>query len=48
MEKINELRRIPAHPTESRNYRKDDFEYIEYVYQKLITKTSIDFRGSTA
>lgn len=48
MEKINELRRIPTHPTESRNYRKDDFEYIEYVYQKLITKTSIDFRGSTA
>ncbi len=32
MEKVNELRRIPAHPTESRHYKIEDFEYLDYIY----------------
>ena len=35
MEKINELRRIPAHPTESRSYRVEDFGYLDYIYGEL-------------
>lgn len=35
MERINELRRISAHPTERRHYKIEDFEYIDYVYQQL-------------
>jgi len=35
MERINELRRISAHPTERRHYRVEDFEYIDFVYQEL-------------
>lgn len=35
MDRINELRRIPAHPTESRRYKKDDFAYIDYIHNRL-------------
>jgi len=35
MEKVNELRRIPAHPTESRSYRVEDFDYLDYIYSEL-------------
>ena len=35
MDRINELRRIPAHPTESRRYKKDDFAYIGYIHNRL-------------
>lgn len=35
MDRINELRRIPAHPTESRRYKKDDFKYIDYIHNQL-------------
>ncbi len=35
MERINELRRIPAHPTEGRRYRAVDFEYIDFVHSEL-------------
>ena len=35
MNRINELRRIPAHPTESRRYKKDDFKYIDYIHNQL-------------
>jgi DNA sulfur modification protein DndB len=35
MERINELRRISAHPTERRHYKIEDFEYIDYVYDQL-------------
>lgn len=41
MERVNELRRIPAHPTESRHYKSEDFEYLDYIYgeftQRLAT-----------
>jgi len=32
MERINELRRIPGHPSEKRRYKLEDFEYIEYIH----------------
>lgn len=35
MERINELRRISAHPTERRHYKIEDFEYIDYIYGRL-------------
>jgi len=35
MERINELRRIPAHATEKRHYKTSDFEYIDYVYDEF-------------
>jgi DNA sulfur modification protein DndB len=44
MDRINALRRIPAHATEKRNYRVEDFDYIDFIYDKLldnITKNEI-------
>lgn len=38
MDKINELRRIPAHPTESRKYKPEDFAYIAFIYDELIRR----------
>jgi hypothetical protein len=38
MDRINKLRRISAHPTARRCYQSDDFEYIEYVYQQLMSR----------
>ena len=35
MERVNELRRIPAHATAMRTYKIDDFDYIDYVYSQL-------------
>ena len=35
MIRINELRRIPAHPTESRRYKKSDFNYIDFIHREL-------------
>ena len=40
MERINELRRISAHATESRAYRLEDFEYIDYVYSELTRRVA--------
>jgi DNA sulfur modification protein DndB len=36
LDRINELRRIPGHPSEKRTYKSSDFEYIEFVYQELL------------
>ncbi|KHK64252.1 DGQHR domain-containing protein [Pseudomonas frederiksbergensis] len=38
MEKINELRRIPAHATAQRTYKLEDFDYIDYVHLQLETR----------
>jgi DNA sulfur modification protein DndB len=38
MERINELRRISAHATESRRYSVDDFAYIDFVFKSLWDK----------
>lgn len=35
MESINELRRIPAHATESRHYKLEDYQYIDYIYDEF-------------
>ena len=35
MERINELRRIPAHPTEKRRYKASDFDYIDYIHERV-------------
>jgi DGQHR domain-containing protein len=38
MDKINELRRIPAHATAQRTYKIEDFDYIDYVHTQLETR----------
>jgi hypothetical protein len=38
MERVNELRRIPAHATEKRNYKAADFEYIDFVYDEFMQR----------
>lgn len=35
IDRINELRRIAAHPSKERHYRLEDFEYIDYIYIEL-------------
>jgi DNA sulfur modification protein DndB len=35
MERINELRRIPAHPARERKYKVEDFEYIDFVHDEF-------------
>lgn len=35
MDRINELRRIPAHPSRERHYKVEDFDYIDYIYGEL-------------
>lgn len=35
MERINELRRIPAHATEKRHYKVEDFDYIEFIHEEF-------------
>lgn len=38
MERINELRRIPAHATENRVYKASDFEYIDFIYDEFMRR----------
>ena len=38
MERVNELRRIPAHPARERKYKVEDFEYINFIYEELMTR----------
>ncbi len=40
MERINELRRIPAHATEKRHYKMADYEYIDFIYEEFISRIS--------
>ncbi|MCC4590179.1 DGQHR domain-containing protein [Xanthomonas campestris pv. cannae] len=35
MERVNELRRIPAHAAEQRNYKGEDFAFLDKVYSLL-------------
>ncbi len=37
MDRINELRRIPAHATEKRSYKMADFEYLDFVYDEFVS-----------
>jgi len=38
MDRISELRRIPAHPTEKRHYKVEDFDYIDFIYEEFISR----------
>ncbi len=38
MERINELRRIPAHATESRHYKILDFDYIDFIHEEFLNR----------
>lgn len=38
MLRINELRRIPAHPARERHYKVEDFQYIDFVHDELIRR----------
>jgi hypothetical protein len=38
MDRINELRRIPGHPAKERHYRIEDFQYIDFVYDELMSR----------
>lgn len=38
LERVNELRRISAHPTRERGYKLPDFEYIDYVHRTLMER----------
>ena len=35
MEKFNELRRIPSHPSGGRTYTEEDYEFIKYIKEEL-------------
>ena len=35
MDRINELRRISAHPTESRKYSSEDFAFLDWLYEQI-------------
>ena len=45
MDRINELRRIPAHPAKERRYKVEDFQYIDFVYDEL-TRRLADGRSN--
>lgn len=38
MLRINELRRIPAHPAKERKYKVEDFEYIDYIHAQFMSR----------
>jgi DGQHR domain-containing protein len=38
MERINELRRIPAHPARERKYKVEDFQYIDLIHDELMKR----------
>ena len=38
MDKFNELRRIPAHPSAQRPYTQDDYEFLDWLGKKLDVK----------
>ena len=38
MERLSELRRIPAHPSDKRHYKVEDFEYIDYMHGEFFPR----------
>ncbi|MEO0509697.1 MAG: DGQHR domain-containing protein [Verrucomicrobiota bacterium] len=40
MERVNELRRKPAHATEMRQYKLNEFEYIDFIYEEFVGRIS--------
>jgi hypothetical protein len=47
MERVNELRRIPAHPSERRHYKVEDFDYIDYIYEEFFRRLKEAERNPT-
>ena len=47
MERINELRRIPAHATEQRRYKAEDIEYIDWVFYEFTYRLEAAGRDTT-
>jgi len=43
MERVNELRRIPAHATEKRQYKSNDFDYIDFIYEEFTKRMNESF-----
>jgi len=41
MQRLNKIRRIPAHATEARQYTVEDFEYIDWIHEEFIKKLEI-------
>ncbi len=40
LDRVNELRRIPGHPSAQRVYKSEDFEYINFVHSELTKRLS--------
>lgn len=38
LDRLNELRRIPSHPSPERRFKIEDYEYIDWLYQELMSK----------
>ena len=38
MDRVNELRRIQAHPAKERRYKVEDFEYIDFIYEEFMRR----------
>jgi hypothetical protein len=38
MDRLNELRRISAHPSEKRHYKAEDLEYVQFVYEEFFKR----------
>ncbi|WP_423929709.1 DGQHR domain-containing protein [Candidatus Palauibacter sp.] len=38
IERLNELRRIPAHPVEGRDFRMADFEYLDWIHGEFFAR----------
>jgi len=38
MERVNSLRRIPAHPSEKRIYKVEDFGYIDFIHEEFFRR----------
>jgi DNA sulfur modification protein DndB len=45
MDRFNQLRRIPAHPSSLRPYTKEDFEFLEWLREELDSKHDIATGG---
>lgn len=38
MDRLNELRRISAHPSEKRHYKAEDLEYVQFVHEEFFKR----------
>ncbi len=40
LDRINELRRIPSHPSPNRKFKSDDHDYVDWLYSEFNSRTS--------